>query len=154
MVRSSFPGLGKIANKIRVFLGRRISKTISKKAFIEKGAKFGPHTVVLDYGCIGINCDLGDYVTIGMHTMMGPNCHFFASNHNRTEEKFEGMTEPKRIVLGDYSWVGYGCIFCAGAEIGNYTTVGAGSVVTKKFADYCLVAGNPATIKKDYKKNN
>ena len=152
MVRSSFPIFGKLANKIRVFFGRRISKSISKKSFIEKGAKFGANVEIKDYGCVGINCDLGDNVSIGIHTMMGPNCHFFSTNHKRKENGFEGTTDIKRIVVGDYCWIGYGCIFCSGSMIGNNSTIGAGSVVTKQFGDNVLVAGNPAIIKKTYRK--
>ena len=40
-----------------------------------------------------------------------------------------------------------GSIILPGVVLGDYTIVGAGSVVTKSFKDgYCVIGGNPAKI--------
>jgi acetyltransferase-like isoleucine patch superfamily enzyme len=38
-------------------------------------------------------------------------------------------------------------VILPGVELGDFTVVGAGSVVTKSFKDgYCVIAGNPAKV--------
>lgn len=40
-------------------------------------------------------------------------------------------------------------MICPGVTIGNRCIVAAGSVVVRDIPDDCLVAGNPAVVKKD-----
>lgn len=153
LVRSDFPILGKPAKAIRVFLARRISKGIDKKAFIDKKATISEDVTVHKNGCIGKRCLLTPHVTIGEDTMMGPEVLFFTKNHKRDDNapKFaDGYEETRPIVVGNNCWIGQRVIILGGVHIGNYVTIGAGSVVTKDVPDGCLVAGNPATIKKRY----
>lgn len=88
-------------------------------------------------------CHIGDNV-IG-----GQNIRFHASNHcfDRIDIdiKAQGVI-AKEITVGDNCWIGAGAVFCAGSSIGNGCVVGANSVVTKKFPDNCVIAGNPAKV--------
>jgi acetyltransferase-like isoleucine patch superfamily enzyme len=44
-------------------------------------------------------------------------------------------------------WVAMGAIILPGVKLGDFTTVGAGAIVTKSFPEgYCVIAGNPAKI--------
>ena len=56
----------------------------------------------------------------------------------------------KDIIINDGVWIGMNSIILPGVTIGKKAVVAAGSVVTKNVPDYCIVAGNPATIKKIY----
>lgn len=94
--------------------------------------------------CIG-----GGYVRIGKHTLIGPNCQFYTPNHPmdhvaRREEKEYAYP----ITIGEDCWLGGNVTLLPGITIGNRCIVAAGSVVTKNVPDDCMVAGNPATIKK------
>jgi len=51
--------------------------------------------------------------------------------------------------LGNYVWLGFGVVVLPGANIGNNTIVGGGSVVTKTFPDNVIIAGNPARVIRD-----
>ena len=42
------------------------------------------------------------------------------------------------------AWIGAGAIILPGVTVGEYSVVGAGSVVTKDVEPYSLVVGNPA----------
>ena len=52
------------------------------------------------------------------------------------------------IMIGEDAWLGSGVIVCPGVRIGKRCIVAAGSVVIRDVPDDCLVAGNPAVIKK------
>ncbi len=61
--------------------------------------------------------------------------------------KFKSYDTRKHQVgevrIGKYSWIG----ILPNVVLGDFTVVGAGSVVTKSFQDgYCVIAGNPARI--------
>ena len=51
--------------------------------------------------------------------------------------------------IGEGCFIGAKSIIMPGVHIGNNCIVGAGSVVTKNVPDNCIVAGNPAMIKKE-----
>lgn len=63
---------------------------------------------------------------------------------------FEGLTEVKPITVGKNSWIGEKCTILAGVTIGEFTTIGAASVVTKSIPSNCMACGNPAVVKKVY----
>ena len=48
--------------------------------------------------------------------------------------------------IGNNVFLGVNAIVLMGAHIGNNSIVGAGSVVTGKFGDNSVIAGNPAKI--------
>lgn len=78
---------------------------------------------------------------------MGPNCSFFSGSHPLDPDVRNGTRGPetgKPINVGDDCWLGGNVIVLPGITIGQGSTVGAGSVVTKDVEPYSLVAGNPA----------
>lgn len=54
------------------------------------------------------------------------------------------------IVLGYSTFVGYRATILPGVTLGQHCVVGGGSVVTKSFPEYSMVAGNPARLIKRY----
>ena len=52
----------------------------------------------------------------------------------------------KPIVIGENVFIGCNCLILKGTEIGDNTTIGAGSVVTGKIPANCIAAGNPARV--------
>jgi acetyltransferase-like isoleucine patch superfamily enzyme len=69
------------------------------------------------------------------------------------------MLDIRKHVLGEvrigrYCRIGMGSIIHPGVILGDFTTVAAGSIVTKSFPQgYCVIAGNPAAIVEDYSQN-
>lgn len=156
LCRSDLPFFGKISNSLRVFFARRISKTISKKAFIDKGSTIQTNVYIDDGGCVGKKCLISSNVSIGKNTMMGPEVLFFTKHHKKdiNNNRFlYGYEESRPIVIGNNCWIGQRVIILGGVEIGDFVTIGAGAVVTKSVPSNCLVAGNPAVIKKHYGKD-
>ena len=65
----------------------------------------------------------------------------------------QGITEGGRIRIGQGTWIGHGaCIICPRGElkIGRNCVIAANSMVMRSIPDYSVVAGNPATIIRQY----
>lgn len=50
------------------------------------------------------------------------------------------------IVIGSDVWVGRGCCFLAGAEVGHGVALGTGSLVSRELEPYGVYAGRPARL--------
>ena len=89
----------------------------------------------------------GGGITIGAHTLIGPNCQLLTPDHPHDYlERRQTIETGLPIRIGDDCWLGGGVIVCPGVTIGNRVIVGAGSVVTHDIPDDVVVAGNPAKI--------
>ncbi len=83
-------------------------------------------------------------IVIGDYTQIGPGVGIISSNHDIYDNRI-GVHSTIRI--GDYCWIGMNAVILPNVTLGEYTIVGAGSVVTKSFPEgYCVIGGNPAKI--------
>ena len=119
---------------------------------IEQGAYFGSGKNLRIGKCsgIGINAQLQTPLEIGIYVLMGPDVVIFTKNHNSSDLNkpigVQGMTEPRKVTIGNDVWIGQRVMIMPGVTIGDGSIVGAASVVTKDVPDYAIVAGNPARI--------
>ncbi|MGE0628508.1 MAG: acyltransferase [Hyphomicrobiaceae bacterium] len=104
---------------------------IGDQSFINYGTSISAHKEVI----IGSRCKIGHYVFI-----MDNNQHDIM-DRTRTPESYP-------VVLEDNVWIGAHAIILPGVRIGRNSVVGAGSVVKHDVPANCVVAGNPATIKR------
>lgn len=141
---------GRIANALRVHFARQICAKVGKGCLIEKGACFNEGAVLDDFSAVGVNCFIDSGVTILGHNMMGPEVKIYSRSHFYSEEdhQFKGYTPQKKVVIGEYSWIGTRVLVMPGASIGNHTIIGGGAVVTKNIPDGVMAAGNPCVVKK------
>ena len=82
---------------------------------------------------------------------MGNNVTIFGSSHiyNRTDIPIisQGSEKFPPFVIEDDVWIGQGSIILPKVgKIAKGTIIGAGSVVTKSFPGYSVIAGNPAKL--------
>lgn len=62
---------------------------------------------------------------------------------------YNSRQDAKPIRIGKYCFIGTGCILLPGAELPDYSVLGAGSVLNKKYTESgCVYAGTPAVVKK------
>lgn len=121
---------------------------------IEKGAYFGN-------GCdlwvgkgagLGVNCQIQRPCHIGENVLMGPDVIIFTMNHaaDRTDVPIgaQGMTEKRKVTIGNDVWIGQRAIIMPGVTIGDGCIVAANAVVTKNVPPYCIVGGVPAKVLK------
>ncbi len=96
---------------------------------------------------------LGGKIVIGKGTYIARNVGIITSNHDVNDP--DNHIEGKDVVLGQKCWIGMNSMILPGVVLGDHTTVGAGSVVTKSFEKgYCVIAGNPARIIRKIETNN
>ncbi|MDP4151697.1 MAG: acyltransferase [Bacteroidota bacterium] len=82
-------------------------------------------------------------IYIGDYTQIGPNVGLMSGNHDLYD--FRIQTEGGPIRIGKYCWIGMGAVILPEVELGDFTIVGAGAIVTKSFPEgHCVIAGNPA----------
>lgn len=91
-------------------------------------------------------------ISIGDFTNIGPNVGIISANHDFINNSMHATASP--ISIGKFCWIGMNAMILPSVELGDFTIVGAGSVVTKSFTEgYCVIAGNPAAIIKYLDKN-
>lgn len=83
-------------------------------------------------------------IFIGDYTQIAPNVAIISSNHDLFDSR-KHINKPVKI--GKYCWIGVGALIMPGVELGDFTIVGAGSVVTKSFKEgYSVIGGNTAKL--------
>jgi acetyltransferase-like isoleucine patch superfamily enzyme len=87
-------------------------------------------------------------IYIGDHTQIACNVGIITANHSLYDTRIH--SEPEEVSIGSYCWIGMNSVILPGVILGDFTVVGAGSIVTKSFPKgYCVIAGNPARKIKD-----
>ena len=88
------------------------------------------------------NVSLYNGVTIGDDVFLGPSVVF--TNVINPRSFIERKSEFKKTTVKQGASIGANATILCGIEIGNYSMIGAGSVVTANVPAYALMKGNPA----------
>lgn len=112
-----------------------------------------------DYGChiflgdrvyINMNCVFLDshHIEIGRDTFLGPSVQIYTATHPTDPDQrcLPGNELAYPVRIGAQVWIGGGAIVLPGVTIGDKTTIGAGSVVTRDVPSGVVAAGNPCRI--------
>jgi maltose O-acetyltransferase len=103
---------------------------------------------------------LGDGVIIGVNVSIGAHSPVHIGDHVRLSREvmietagldFSAANPPythcsRPIRIGNGVWIGTRAIVLGGVEIGAYSVIAAGAVVTKNVPAYAIVGGNPARL--------
>lgn len=107
--------------------------------------RIGAHGFI-NYNCVFLDCAS---IVIGDHLQMGPAVQLYTASHPiDPDERRSGLEAAQPIRIGNDVWIGGGAVILPGVSIGDGAVVGAGSVVTRDVAPRCVVAGNPARVRR------
>ncbi len=82
-------------------------------------------------------------ITIEDDVQIAANVQLISNNHDPYERM---ILTCKPVLIKKGAWIGAGATILPGVCLGEYSIVGAGSVVTKDIPDYGVAVGNPAKI--------
>lgn len=134
-----------------------IGAQVTLSAGMMPGHDLGEETVLR----IGDRCVIGRgshivahySLDIGDDVFTGPYVYITDQNHSYEDiETPVGRQWPvnSAVSIGAGSWLGTGAVILPGTVIGRNVVVAAGSVVRGKVPDFCVVAGIPARIVREY----
>jgi len=81
-------------------------------------------------------------VEIGVDTQIGPGSLITTTDHDYGSGNLE--TRFGTVVIGKRVWIGANVTIVSGVTIGDYSVIGAGSVVTKSIESKTIAVGVPA----------
>jgi acetyltransferase-like isoleucine patch superfamily enzyme len=116
----------------------------SKKIVIGKGTQIGSYN---SFAAMN-NLIIGNYVLFASFVNITDHSHVYEDINNPI--MFQGSTSKGPVIIEDNCWIGFGSHILSGIKIGKNSVIGANSVVTKNIPPYCVAAGSPAKIIKEY----
>jgi UDP-2-acetamido-3-amino-2,3-dideoxy-glucuronate N-acetyltransferase len=143
-----------------------VSSYVDEGAVIGRGTKIWHFCHVLPGTVIGENCAIGQNVMIGPRVRIGngckiqnnvslydgveladdvfcgPSCVF--TNVNNPRANVSRKDQFRKTPVGRGASIGANATIVCGHALGEYSFIGAGSVVTKDVPAFALMAGNPA----------
>jgi acetyltransferase-like isoleucine patch superfamily enzyme len=124
------------------------------------GIKIGKDVYIGDYLCITSILGLEKNLTIEDRVSISPNVNLvLVSSPNKSrlqnnKNKYEFIDKIGKIVIQNDAWIGAGAIILPNVTIGEFSIIGAGSVVLKDVLPYTVVAGVPAKIIRHLKEDD
>ena len=121
---------------------------IMSNCIIGEGCNIGQNVVISPKVILGKNVKVQNNVSVYTGVVceddvfLGPSCVFTNVVNPRSAVVRKGFYIETRVCKG--ATIGANATIICGNEIGRYSMVGAGAVVTKPVAPYALIVGNPA----------
>lgn len=116
---------------------------IGRGAYIGVGVDMGDQCKVQNYALVYGPARVGRGVFIGPHAVLTNDHHPRAITPDGSL-KSSADWEPVRVTIDEGASIGAHAVCVAPVNIGAWSMIGAGAVVTRDVPDYALVAGVPA----------
>ena len=105
---------------------------------------FAGERLFINYDCVILDCN---HVRIGDRVLIGPKVQIYTATHSLAPAvRKDGWEFALPIEIGSDVWIGGGVIVCPHVTIGDGSTIGAGSVVTRNIPPKVFAAGNPCRV--------
>lgn len=132
-----------LGNKVRIYPGSRMETLGEGKIIIKDDCSIAQN----------FHCTAGGMLVIGRHTTILGNVYITDIRHEYQNIGVHIMEQPIKIEkteIGENCFIGFGAAIQPGTILGKQCIVGAHSLVTGEFPDYCVIVGCPAKIIKKY----
>ena len=145
------------------------SSFVDEDCYIGQGTKIWHFSHIMSKSVIGMNCNIGQNVVISPKVKLGDNvkvqnnvsiytgvecednvflgASMVFTNVINPRSIIVRRNEFKKTIVREGATIGANATIICGVEIGKFSVVGAGAVVTKDIKDYELVFGNPSVHK-------
>ncbi len=110
--------------------------TIGQNVFISSGANIGNNVKIQN------NISIYDGIICEDDVFLGPSAVF--TNVINPRSQISRKNEFKKTIIMKGATIGANSTIVCGNNIGKYSFVGAGAVVTKTIKNYAVVVGNPS----------
>lgn len=145
-------------HKLKAWLMNFCGHSVSYSSKINGDIKvYGKGRIIIgDNTWVGIGCIFYTHpnapITIKENCDIGPGVNFVTGSHELGGiDRRAGAGFVKAISVGSGTWIGANSCLLAGAELGESTVVGSGSVIREGlYPSSILLAGIPAQVKKKY----
>lgn len=121
---------------------------IGPNSYLSWGSDISHDLEVGDHVYIGPNCLVGQMVSLGDLTMVGPSVIFMGDDHRYDNVGvpiiFSGRPKLRTTIVGKDVWIGARAVVLSGVNIGDGAIIAAGSVVNRDVAPCSIVGGVPA----------
>jgi UDP-2-acetamido-3-amino-2,3-dideoxy-glucuronate N-acetyltransferase len=122
---------------------------VLENAVIGDNCNINCHTFIENDVIIGNNVTvkagvfLWDGIIINNNVFIGPNVTFINDKYPRSKQY---PAKFLKTIVKENASIGAAAIIMGGVIIGEFSLIGAGSLVTKSIPDFALAAGSPAKI--------
>jgi UDP-2-acetamido-3-amino-2,3-dideoxy-glucuronate N-acetyltransferase len=117
---------------------------IGKDCSLGQNVVIGPNVVVGNSVKIQNNVSVYEGVTLEDGVFCGPSCVFTNVNNPRSE--IIRKDEYRKTIVKRGASIGANATIICGHDLGMYSFIAAGAVVTKEVPAFAIVAGTPAKI--------
>lgn len=115
---------------------------IGSNCSIGQNVVVGPNVVIGDNVKIQNNVSVYEGVTLEDGVFCGPSCVFTNVNNPRSE--IIRKDEYRKTIVKKGASIGANATIVCGHNLGEYSFIAAGAVVTKEVPPFALMVGNPA----------
>ncbi len=122
------------------------NSTIGRYCIIGQNCMIGPDVKIGNYCKIQNNVSLYKGLIVEDDVFIGPSVVF--TNVMNPRSFISRKDEFRETIIKTGASIGANATILCGVTIGEYSAIGAGSVVTKDVDPYTLVLGTPAKFKK------
>lgn len=144
-------GDGRICIGDDVTLGGRNTWVVGFKVSEEASLEIGDRVSVNYQTTISVakRVRIGDDTMVAANVQIYDNVSHPLSPARRLRHEPFTLDEASPVEIGRNVWLGTGAVVMRGVTIGDGAVVAAGSIVTRDVPPNTLVAGNPATVRRE-----